>query len=193
MTISNSKQKASRATAPSSLSAQIEQNVEDVIAMQRQEWDRTSQSQRRVERISGLVGRPIFLLVLLVFVALWIILNLTAPALHMSAFDPWPFQVLDGVLTLTALLVATIVLVAQNRQSKLEQQHTHLALQVNLLTEQKVSKLIHLIEELRQDLPMVQNRRDAEAETLKQTAKAGEVISAIEEVKTAEEQASKLR
>ena len=57
-----------------------------------------------------------------------------------------------------ALVTTTIVLIAQNRQSRLEQQHTHLGLQVNLLTEQKVTKLIHLIEELRKDMPMVRDR-----------------------------------
>jgi len=55
------------------------------------------------------------------------------------------FALLDGILSLVALITTTIVLIAQNRQAKLEQQHTHLALQVNLLTEQKVTKLIDLI------------------------------------------------
>jgi uncharacterized membrane protein len=45
-------------------------------------------------------------------------------------------------MTLISLVTATIVLIAQNRQTRLEQQHTHLELQVSLLTEQKVTKLI---------------------------------------------------
>ena len=95
---------------------------------------------------------------------------------------PRPPHGVDGILSLVALITTTIVLIAQNRQAKLEQQHTHLALQVNLLTEQKVTKLIHLIEELRRDLPMVKDRHDAQATALQERADTAQVVSAIEEV-----------
>ena len=62
-----------------------------------------------------------------------------------------------------ALLTATVVLIKQNRLAKIEEQRAHLDLQLNLLTEQKTTKLIDLIEELRLDLPMVKNRHDPEA------------------------------
>jgi uncharacterized membrane protein len=94
--------------------------------------------------------------------------------------DPPPFVWLTGFLTLAALVTATVVLFAQNRQSKLENQRAHLDLQVNLLTEQKVTKLIHLIEELRRDLPMVRDRDDAEATALQQRTEAAHVLSALE-------------
>ena len=51
------------------------------------------------------------------------------------------------------MLTATVVLISQRRQTKLSEQRVHLDLQINLLTEQKVTKLIHLIEELRRDFP----------------------------------------
>ena len=51
----------------------------------------------------------------------------------------------------------------------------------NLLTEQKVTKLILLHEELRRDLPMVKDRHDAQSEALKQTPDAQKVLMAIEE------------
>ncbi len=39
-------------------------------------------------------------------------------------------------------------------------------LQLNLVTEQKIAKLISLVEELRTDLPNVKNRDDVEAEVM---------------------------
>jgi uncharacterized membrane protein len=96
-------------------------------------------------------------------------------------FDPPPFSILQGLLTLVALITTTIVLIAQNRQTKLEQQHAHLDLQVNLLTEQKVTKLIHLMEELRRDLPMVRDRHDPQAAAMQRPADTAEVLSAIKE------------
>lgn len=164
-----------------SLSDHIEQNIESVVALQRRDWEQTSVSQRRVERVGRFVGRPAYLVGVLCAAALWMAVNLAMPRLGHPPIDPFPFEMLQGVLSLGALATTTIVLIAQNRQTKLEQQHTHLGLQVNLLTEQKVTKLIHLIEELRHDLPMVKDRLDPQAEALQERADAHHVVSAIEE------------
>lgn len=162
-----------------SLADHIEQNIEGVVALQRREWESTSLSQRRVERLSRFIGRPACLVTILGFFSLWVGGNLLAPFVGLNAFDPPPFALLEGVLTFFALMMTAIVLIAQNRQSKLEQQHTHLGLQVNLLTEQKVTKLIHLIEELRRDLPMVKDRLDPHSEAFQKSADTAEVLSAI--------------
>ena len=167
--------------APDSLSDQITQNVEGVLALQRREWEMTSPSQRRVEKISRLIGRPAYLVAILFFSAAWILINSRVLG-NIEPFDPLPFPLLEGLLTLIALITTTIVLIAQNRQSKVEQQHAHLDLQVNLLTEQKVTQLIRLIEELRRDLPMVKDRHDAHVAVLQEGADTSQVLSAIEEV-----------
>jgi uncharacterized membrane protein len=165
-----------------SLSGHIDQNIESIVALRRREWETVSLSQRRVERLSRFIGRPAYLIALLTMVAAWVVYNSTAPAWGLKAFDAPPFELLDGIMSLIALITTTIVLIAQNRLAKLEQQHTHLALQVNLLTEQKVTKLIHLLEELRRDLPMVKDRHDAQATVLQERADTAQVLSAIEEV-----------
>jgi uncharacterized membrane protein len=165
-----------------SLSEHIDQNIESIVAMQRREWESVSLSQRRVERVSRFIGRPSYLISILGIVAAWALYNSTAAIWGLTPFDAPPFEMLDGIMSLVALITTTIVLIAQNRQAKLEQQHTHLALQVNLLTEQKVTKLIHLIEELRRDLPMVKDRHDAQAAALQERADTARVVSAIEEV-----------
>jgi len=165
-----------------SLSGHIDQNIESIVSLQRREWESVSLSQRRVERLSRFIGRPVYLVALLGVVAGWIVYNSTAPLWGRRPFDAPPFEMLDGIMSLVALITTTIVLIAQHRQAKLEQQHTHLALQVNLLTEQKVTKLIHLIEELRRDLPMVKDRHDPQATALQEPADTAQVVSAIEEV-----------
>jgi uncharacterized membrane protein len=168
-------------TETDSLSDHIEQNIESVVALQRRDWEQTSVSQRRAERIGRFLGRPAYLVGVLCIAALWVAANVVMPHLGYAPIDPFPFELLQGMMTLCALITTTIVLIAQNRQTKLEQQHTHLGLQVNLLTEQKVTKLIHLIEELRHDLPMVRDRLDPQAEALQERADTHRVLSAIEE------------
>jgi uncharacterized membrane protein len=83
--------------------------------------------------------------------------------------------------SLGALLTTTVVLITQNREAKLEKQRLELELQVNLLTEQKTTKLIRLLEELRRDLPMVKDRHDPEAAALQKPTDPGDVLAALEE------------
>ena len=168
--------------ATGSLSDHIEHNIEAVVALQRREWEQTAISQRRVERIGRFIGRPVYLVGLLCLAMLWIAVNVGVSHFGYVPLDAAPFEILQGMLSLTALITTTIVLISQNRQTKLEQQHTHLGLQVNLLTEQKVTKLIHLIEELRRDMPMVKNRHDPQAVALQEGADTKQVLSAIEDV-----------
>jgi uncharacterized membrane protein len=166
--------------AAGSLSEHIDQNIETMAALQRREREMTSGPQRLVERVSRFIGRPAYLLGLLVFVVGWVATNVGRP-FGIASFDPPPFEMLDGILTFSALVTATIVLIAQNRQTRREQQHRHLDLQMGLLTEQKVTKLIHLVEELRRDLPMVKDRDDPQATALQEAADTAAVISAIDE------------
>jgi len=165
-----------------SLSEHVSQNIDSVLALHRRESEAVTPSQRRLEKVSHFIGRPLYLVGLLWFVALWITLNSGAAVFHLAPFDPPPFQWLEGFLTFVALLTTTIVLIAQNRQEKLERQRAHLDLQVNLLTEQKVTKLIHLLEELRRDLPMVRDRHDPQAASMQQRADTAQMVSALEDV-----------
>lgn len=167
--------------APASLSDHIDQNIESVVALERREWEQTSASQRRLEHVGRFIGRPVYLIGLLAVVLAWIGFNVAAKMAGLTPPDPAPFPMLQAVLTLLALITTTIVLIAQNRQTKLEHQQAHLELQVNILTEQKVTKLILLIEELRRDLPMVKDRHDPQAAVLQEPADTAQVLSALEE------------
>ena len=167
---------------------QINQNIVAILELDKREEENVSRPQRLVEAISGFVGQPIFLGCTIVFVALWIIVNVMAYRLGLPQFDPPPFFWLDGIVGLGALLTTTVVLIKQNRLAHFEEQRAHLALQVNLLTEQKTTKLIHLIEELRRDLPMVRDRHDPESEALKQPTIPHQVLATMEEKREAEEQ-----
>ncbi len=127
------------------------------------------------------MGRPFYLASVLCFVILWLLANALCELLGFRALDPPPFSWLQGIVSLGALLTTTVVLITQNREAQLEERRLELELQVNLLTEQKTTKLIRLLEELRRDLPMVKDRHDPEAAALQEPTKPEEVLAALEE------------
>ena len=103
------------------------------------------------------------------------------PLFYENEFDPAPYFWLQGMISLGSLLTTTVVLTKQNRLDKLAEQRAHLDLKVTLLTEQKVAKLIDLLEELRRDLPNVPDRHDPEAAVLQKSMNPGLVLAALDE------------
>ena len=137
--------------------------------------------QRSVERVVSTLGRPAFLYFVLWAIIVWISYNEVAPRRHWVRIDAPPFSLLQGCISLGGLLMAIVILISQNRQGKLAESRAQLDLQVNLLAEQKVAKLIALVEELRRDLPTVPDRHDPEAEAMATATNAEEVLAALEE------------
>ena len=160
---------------------QIGQNIEAVREFYTREEQKISRSQRILERISHFVGQPVFLGFILLFVAFWMLANTLLREFGIAEFDPPPFFWLQGIVGLGALLTATVVLTKQNRLAKLAEQRELLDLKVTLLTEQKVAKLIDLLEELRRDLPNVKNRHDPEAAAMQQAMNPDRVLAALDE------------
>ena len=159
---------------------QIAQNIETILAFYNSADQKISRSQRAVENFSEFLGKPLYLGSILLFILVWTLGNIFAPRVGLTAIDPAPFVWLQAMVSMGALLTSAVVLIRQNRLGKLEEQRSHLELQVNLLAEQKVTKIINLLEELRRDLPMVKDRHDPEATAFQQSADPQVVLAALD-------------
>jgi len=154
--------------------------IESIAQLHTRAEQKVHPHQRAVETVTGVLGRPAFLHIVLLLVAAWVLLNVFAHRLGLRQIDPPPFYWLQGTVGLGALLMTIIVLITQNRQGQLAERRAQLDLQINLLTEQKVTKVIELVEELRRDLPGVRNRHDPEAEAMTEVADPHAVLTALE-------------
>ena len=140
--------------------------------------------QRLFEKISLILGTPAYVGANLIGAVLWMGWNLLGPELGFDQWDEPPFFWLQGFIALNAFVISTAVLIRQNRMSELSNQHAHLDLQVNLLAEEKSSKIIKMLEELRRDMPNVRDKVDAEAAELSKPTDTEAVLSIIEESST---------
>lgn len=165
----------------SRLPPSVSENIGTIAESYARHAQRMSLPQTIVERISLIFGSPGYVAGSVAFVVCWIVANLVAPKYGWRQIDEPPFFWLQGIVTLNAFIISTTVLIRQNRMAKLAEHHAHLDLQVNLLTEEKSSKIIALLEELRRDLPNVRPKADAEADQMAKPADARAVLSAIEQ------------
>lgn len=143
---------------------------------------RAGRHQRALEKMTALLGRPgsVYLILLVSFG--WIGFSAAQTFRGARDWDPFPFPALQGLIGFSSLLATTLILISQNRQGKMAERRAQLALHVNLVSEQKITKLILLVEELRRDLPNVKNRHDSEADAMSVAADPHRVVSALEEV-----------
>jgi uncharacterized membrane protein len=163
-------------TAP--LPDPVAKNIEAILSMHSQEVKSLAGHQRMVEAIANFFGQPAFLYALVVSFIIWIMGSLFNPFLP---FDFPSFHWSDQGLDAAALLISTGVLVEQNREENFAEQRTQLMLQLNLLSEQKIAKIISILEELRADLPNVRDRYDPEAVIMQEAADPIAVLNALQE------------
>jgi uncharacterized membrane protein len=157
----------------------IGENIETIAELHLRAERNVNRHQRAIEVVTAFLSRPRFLYILLCCLLCWILLNVLLSGLHLFAPDPAPFIWLQTIVGLSALLMTTVILITQNRLNRVSERRMQLNLQVNLLVEQKVTKLIELVEELRCDIPSVADRHDSQAEAMKKPVDPHEVLAAL--------------
>ena len=143
--------------------------------------DETSALQQSVDRLTGIVGQPGFVAILGVAVMTWIVGNLLVMRLGFRPFDPPPFSWLQCVTSAGALLVAALILTTQRREDQLADHRSHLILELTISNDQKVSKIIDLLEEVRRDNPAIIDRVDRQAVAMATPSDTRAVLEAIKE------------
>lgn len=102
---------------------------------------------RFADDLTSLFGSMFFLGVnLLVFIS-WILIN-TGRIPGIPIFDPFPFSMLTTIVSLEAIILTLIVLMSQNRSSLISSLREEIDVQVNLISEREITKILKLINEL---------------------------------------------
>ena len=120
--------------------ATAQTNIATITRLEEEAESDRSFAERTSEMIGRFAGTISFALFQLVFVGLWIGINL-----RRGAFDPFPFSFLSAVLSFEAVMLTAFILIRQTRMSLRADRRNHLALQINLLAEQEATKIIQML------------------------------------------------
>lgn len=100
--------------------------------------------ERMADAMADAFGSITFLILNSVLFAVWILINIGAvPGL--PAFDPFPFGLLTMIVSLEAIILSIFVLISQNRVSKVDALREEVDLQVDIITEQELTKIMRLL------------------------------------------------
>jgi|AraplaMF_Col_mMF_1032025.scaffolds.fasta_scaffold00095_12 uncharacterized membrane protein len=101
---------------------------------------------RVADWIAAVVGSWPFVIVQSALLTLWILVNVYA---WVQAWDPYPFILLNLMLSFQAAYTAPVILMSQNRQAKLDREDQANDYDVNLKAELEIELLHHKIDLLR--------------------------------------------
>ncbi len=134
------------ASDPSSVPEAVTGSIDTVLESERRaERDRSALS-RMAHLLGGGVGSVAFALAHLGTFAVWLVLN--SGVWPRLVFDAYPFALLGTVVSCEAVVLTTFVLIKQNRESERAERRSHLDLQVNLMTEREVTRMLQRVEQL---------------------------------------------
>jgi uncharacterized membrane protein len=104
--------------------------------------------QKAADQLTKGAGSWTFILVFIVILVLWMLANIYA---WVNAWDPYPFILLNLVLSCVAALQAPIILMSQNRAGQRDRQRSEYDYAVNRKAERE-------IQEMKKQLTRIENR-----------------------------------
>jgi len=118
----------------------LTENIEDAIE------GRLTLGQRMADKIADFGGSWTFIIAFFTFILIWICLNIWA--LTVKPFDPYPFILLNLILSCIASIQAPIIMMSQNRQEQKDRQRAEHDYKINLKAELEIKLLSEKIDHM---------------------------------------------
>lgn len=129
----------------------IDRNIRVIAELEKRALQDRSAADRLSDRVTSATGSGAFAAANLAVFALWILIN-TIGLGGLRRFDPFPFNFLTLAVSLEAIFLAIFVLMSQNRMTRAADKRAQLDLQVDLLAEQELTAILHMLYALCQKL-----------------------------------------
>ena len=163
--------------SPEGLAPVLARNIQALNQRRKREERTATREERLAQAITDFTGSMLFVYLHLAVFGFWIVANLGwIPGI--PAWDP-SFVVLAMIASVEAIFLSTFVLISQNRMAAAADKRADLDLQINLLAEHEVTKLVALVAALAKHMG-VRSEVDHEVDELKQDVAPEAVLDKIE-------------
>ena len=161
---------------PEGLAPVLARNIQALNRRRKDEERRATREERLAQTITDFTGSMLFVYLHLAVFGFWIVANLEwIPGV--PAWDP-SFVVLAMIASVEAIFLSTFVLISQNRMAAAADKRADLDLQINLLAEHEVTKLVALVSAMAKQMG-VRSEVDHELDELKRDVAPEAVLDKI--------------
>ncbi|MGV3696891.1 DUF1003 domain-containing protein [Flavobacterium sp.] len=117
----------------------IKKKLAKKISAAETEVDNRTYGERIADNVANFGGSWTFIIWFLVFIIVWIGINVFV--LLNRAFDPYPFILLNLILSCVASLQAPIIMMSQNRQEDKYRERAQKDFEINMKSEMEIREL----------------------------------------------------
>lgn len=112
-----------------------------------------SQGQKIADNIAKFGGSWYFIVIFVILLIIWMLYNLFSK----NSIDPYPFILLNLILSCLSALQAPIIMISQNRQEQIDRQRSENDYKVNLKTEIIIQDLHNKLDIILEELEKINN------------------------------------
>src|SRR4051812_4844953 len=156
----------------------VERNIRALLERRQAEEQTKGWQDRIADAITRFTGSMPFVYIHLAIYGLWIVINLGWIP-FIPRFDP-TFVVLAMAASVEAIFLSTFVLISQNRMAALADKRADLDLQVSLLAEHEVTRLIQLVTQMGKKMG-IEESHNPELKELARDVAPEKVLDTMEE------------
>ena len=100
--------------------------------------------ERLADWMTNAFGSITFLVINVIWFVFWILWNI-GDIPGVMKFDPYPFGLLTMIVSLEAIILSIFVLISQNRSTKVNDLREETDLQIDVITEQELTKVMTIV------------------------------------------------
>jgi len=160
------------------LNSALRRNIDALRRRRTEDEGRAAFDEKLARAVTRFAGSMRFVYVHAALYGLWIVANLG----WIPGVKPWDpsFVVLAMIASVEAIFLSTFILITQNRMAAAADRRAELDLQVSLLAEAEITKLVELVSMIAERMDLSSGEQQ-EVEEMKQRVAPEAVLDAIEE------------
>jgi uncharacterized membrane protein len=149
-------------------SQQSQSHIDSIVRQEEEALERRSRSERLADAVGSFAGSLPFVLIHLILLIVWLMAN-TGRIPGVRRFDPFPFSLLGVIVAIEAVVLSSFILMRQNRMMRRGELRDHLNLQVDLLAEKEITKVLQMVRAICGQMGLQNIMADKEIRDLSQT------------------------
>jgi uncharacterized membrane protein len=161
-------------------SSHLKEHINVILRQEEEFLARRTAAERVGDAFGRFVGSLRFVAVHAAWFLGWILVN-TLKVAGIPHFDPPPFPLLDCIVAIEAIFLASFIVMRQGRSSRRSDERDHLILQVLLLAEKEVTAVLQIERQIAARIGLPEVARDAAITELSQTTSIDDVAQTLKE------------
>lgn len=158
-------------------SSHLKEHIEVILRHEEEFLARRTTAERIGDSLGAFIGSLRFISIHAAWFSVWILANV----LGLTHFDPSPFPVLDSIVAIEAIFLASFIVMRQSRSSRRSDERDHLILQVLLLAEKEVTAVLQIQTQIASRIGLSEVAKDAGITELSQTTSIDDVAQTLKE------------